>query len=34
MADCSLFPTSSGVNPMLAVAALAHHAAQAIKARL
>jgi choline dehydrogenase-like flavoprotein len=27
VADASLFPTASGVNPMLTVAALAHHVA-------
>lgn len=34
VADASLFPTASGVNPMIAVSALAHHVAQEMKARL
>ncbi|MFL6298679.1 MAG: hypothetical protein ACJ75M_23405 [Actinomycetes bacterium] len=34
MADASLFPTASGVNPMLSVMALAHRAAGQITARL
>jgi len=29
--DASAFPTSSGVNPMLTIMAIAHRAAQAIK---
>lgn len=33
VADASAFPASSGVNPMLTIMALAHHTAQAIKAR-
>jgi choline dehydrogenase-like flavoprotein len=32
--DASAFPTSSGVNPMLTIMAIAHRAAQAIKAFL
>lgn len=31
--DASAFPASSGVNPMIAIMALAHHTAQAIKTR-
>jgi choline dehydrogenase-like flavoprotein len=31
VADASAFPTSSGVNPMLTIMAIAHRAAQAIK---
>jgi choline dehydrogenase-like flavoprotein len=34
VADASLFPTASGVNPMLSVMALAHRAAAKIAARL
>lgn len=34
VADASLFPASSGVNPMITVAALGHHVAQAMKERL
>jgi long-chain-alcohol oxidase len=34
VADASLFPTASGVNPMLSVLALAHRAAGQIAARL
>jgi choline dehydrogenase-like flavoprotein len=34
VADASLFPTASGVNPMLSVMALAHRAAAGIAARL
>ena len=34
VADASLFPTASGVNPMLSVMALAHRAAGLIAARL
>ena len=34
VADASLFPTASGVNPMLSVMALAHRAAGRIAARL
>jgi long-chain-alcohol oxidase len=34
VADASLFPTASGVNPMLSVMALAHRAAGQIAARL
>jgi choline dehydrogenase-like flavoprotein len=34
VADASLFPTASGVNPMLSVMALAHRAAARISARL
>ncbi|MFL5881848.1 MAG: GMC family oxidoreductase N-terminal domain-containing protein [Actinomycetota bacterium] len=34
VADASLFPTASGVNPMLSVMALAHRAAGQITARL
>jgi choline dehydrogenase-like flavoprotein len=34
VADGSLFPTASGVNPMVTIVALAHHVAQRIKARL
>jgi len=33
IADGSAFPTSSGVNPMLTIMALAHHTAQRIKER-
>jgi choline dehydrogenase-like flavoprotein len=32
VADASTFPTASGVNPMLTILAIAHRAAQAIKA--
>ena len=32
--DGSLFPTASGVNPMLAISALAHANARALSARL
>ncbi|HEV2873286.1 MAG TPA: GMC oxidoreductase, partial [Actinomycetota bacterium] len=34
VADASLFPTASGVNPMLSVMALAHRAARLLAARL
>jgi choline dehydrogenase-like flavoprotein len=34
VADASLFPTASGVNPMLSVMALAHRAASLLAARL
>ena len=34
VADASLFPTASGVNPMLSVMALAHRAAGLLAARL
>jgi choline dehydrogenase-like flavoprotein len=34
VADASLFPTASGVNPMLSVMALAHRAAGRVAARL
>jgi len=34
VADASLFPSASGVNPMVTIAALAHYVAQQIKARL
>jgi choline dehydrogenase-like flavoprotein len=34
VADASLFPTASGVNPMLSVMALAHRAAGQLRARL
>jgi choline dehydrogenase-like flavoprotein len=34
VADASLFPTASGVNPMLTVMALAHRAARLLAARL
>lgn len=34
VADASVFPTASGVNPMLTVMATAHYLAQGIKARL
>jgi choline dehydrogenase-like flavoprotein len=34
IADASLFPTASGVNPMLSVMALAHRAAGLLAARL
>lgn len=34
VADASAFPTSSGVNPMLTIMAIAHRAAQAIKSFL
>jgi choline dehydrogenase-like flavoprotein len=34
VADASLFPTASGVNPMITVAALAHHVARCIDRRL
>jgi choline dehydrogenase-like flavoprotein len=34
VADGSLFPTASGVNPMISIAALAHYVAQQIKACL
>ncbi len=34
VADASLFPTASGVNPMITIAALAHYVAQQIKAGL
>ena len=34
VADGSLFPSASGVNPMMTIAALAHYVAQGIKARL
>jgi choline dehydrogenase-like flavoprotein len=33
VADASLFPSASGVNPMLTVAALAHYVAQHLKHR-
>jgi choline dehydrogenase-like flavoprotein len=32
--DASLFPTASGVNPMLSIAALAYQIARQINARL
>jgi choline dehydrogenase-like flavoprotein len=34
VADASLFPTASGVNPMLSVMALAHRAAAKLAAHL
>jgi choline dehydrogenase-like flavoprotein len=34
VADASLFPSASGVNPMLSIAALAHQVAQRVHARL
>jgi choline dehydrogenase-like flavoprotein len=34
VADASLFPTATGVNPMITVAALAHYVAQQIKSKL
>jgi choline dehydrogenase-like flavoprotein len=34
VADGSLFPTASGVNPMLTIAALAHHVADCVQATL
>jgi choline dehydrogenase-like flavoprotein len=34
VADASLFPSASGVNPMITIAALAHYVAQQIKASL
>lgn len=34
VADGSLFPSASGVNPMITIAALAHHVAQGLKAKL
>ncbi len=34
VADASLFPTASGVNPMITVSALAHYVAQQMKATL
>ena len=34
VADASLFPTASGVNPMITIMALAHQVAQEMKARL
>jgi choline dehydrogenase-like flavoprotein len=34
VADGSLFPSASGVNPMVTIAAFAHYVAQQIKARL
>ena len=34
VADGSLFPSASGVNPMITIMALAHHVAQEMKARL
>jgi long-chain-alcohol oxidase len=34
VADASLFPSASGVNPMVTIAALAYHVAQALKSRL
>lgn len=34
VADASLFPTASGVNPMLSIAALAYQVAQRVNARL
>lgn len=34
VADGSLFPTSSGVNPMLSIAALAYQVAQQVNGRL
>lgn len=33
VADGSLFPSASGVNPMLTIATLAHYVAQSVKAR-
>jgi choline dehydrogenase-like flavoprotein len=33
VADASLFPTATGVNPMITVGALAHYVAQVIKSR-
>jgi choline dehydrogenase-like flavoprotein len=33
VADASLFPTASGVNPMITIGGLAHHIAQQINAR-
>jgi choline dehydrogenase-like flavoprotein len=32
--DASAFPTASGVNPMLTIMAIAHRAAQGIKAEV
>ncbi|MGH2628244.1 MAG: GMC oxidoreductase, partial [Anaerolineales bacterium] len=34
LADGSLFPSASGVNPMITIAALAHHVARAVEASL
>jgi choline dehydrogenase-like flavoprotein len=34
VADASVFPTASGVNPMITTMALAHRTAQAVKSRL
>jgi choline dehydrogenase-like flavoprotein len=34
VADASLFPSASGVNPMVTVAALAYHVAQQVRSRL
>ena len=34
IADGSLFPRASGVNPMVTIAALAHYVAQHIRSRL
>jgi choline dehydrogenase-like flavoprotein len=34
VADASLFPSASGVNPMVTIAALGYHVAQSLKSRL
>lgn len=34
VADASVFPTASGINPMITIMALAHGTAQAVKARV